>query len=112
MRGHLACRQRITTEAMHFKELLKSDERALSRSPPPEMRPKMSLARKTLFITALRAAGIGLRIALRAARDGANIAIAQDSSRTRSFRAPSVPPPKSARRGRACRSVDVRDEAW
>src|SRR3984893_3024740 len=39
------------------------------------MRPRMSLARKTLFITGA-SRGIGLAIALRAARDGANIAIA------------------------------------
>src|SRR6202040_3205892 len=39
------------------------------------MRPKMSLARKTLFVTGA-SRGIGLAIALRAARDGANVAIA------------------------------------
>src|SRR3984893_5558526 len=43
------------------------------------MRPKMSLARKTLFITGA-SRGIGLAIALRAARDGANIAIAAKTS--------------------------------
>src|SRR6202045_5196283 len=43
------------------------------------MRPRMSLARKTLFITGA-SRGIGLAIALRAARDGANIAIAAKTS--------------------------------
>src|ERR1700730_4244210 len=43
------------------------------------MRPKMSLARKTLFITGA-SRGIGVAIALRAARDGANIAIAAKTS--------------------------------
>src|SRR5688572_16810275 len=38
-------------------------------------RPSMSLANKTLFITGA-SRGIGLAIALRAARDGANVAIA------------------------------------
>ena len=36
----------------------------------------MSLARKTLFVTGA-SRGIGLAIALRAARDGANVAIAR-----------------------------------
>src|SRR6202023_2543642 len=78
------------------------------------MRPKMSLARKTLFITGA-SRGIGLAIALRAARDGANIAIAAK---------PSEPHPKllgtiytaaeeiERAGGRALPLVvDVRDEA-
>ena len=52
-----------------------------------------SLSGKTLFITGA-SRGIGLAIALRAARDGANVAIAakSDGRRIRSCRAPFTRP--------------------
>ena len=75
----------------------------------------MSLKGKTLFITGA-SRGIGLAIALRAARDGANIAIAAktDDAATRSCRARSIPRPRKSRKPAARRCalvVDVRDEA-
>ena len=60
----------------------------------------MSLAGKTLFITGA-SRGIGLAIALRAARDGANIAIAaKTASLIRGCRGPSFPPPQDRARRR------------
>ena len=69
---------RIDAESAHFTNLLQSEEaraafQAFFRA--QKMRPAMSLKGKTLFITGA-SRGIGLAIALRAARDGANIAIA------------------------------------
>ena len=66
----------------------------------------MSLKGKTLFITG-GSRGIGLAIALKAAADGANVAIAaKTESRTPSSKAPSTPPPRRSRRpaARRCRS--------
>ena len=66
----------------------------------------MSLTGKTLFITGA-SRGIGLAIALRAARDGANIAIAAKTAEPhRSCPARSTPPPRRSRRpaARRCRS--------
>ena len=79
MRGHLdAVTRQIDTEVMHFKDRLTVGRgacRIFRVSGAQEVRPAMSLAGKTLFITGA-SRGIGLAIALRAARDGANIAIA------------------------------------
>ena len=57
--------------------------------------------------------GIGLAIALRAARDGANIAVAAKTTRIRASTARSIPPPpRSRRRGDALAlACDIRDEA-
>ena len=53
-----------------------------------------SLKGKTLFVTGA-SRGIGLAIALRAARDGANVAIAAKTAEPHpSSRAPSTPPPR------------------
>ena len=74
----------------------------------------MSLRNKTLFISGA-SRGIGLAIALRAARDGANIAIAakSDQPQSEACRARSIPPPRRSKPPAARRSpmqVDIRDE--
>ena len=65
----------------------------------------MSLKGKTLFITGA-SRGIGLAIGLRAARDGANVAIAAKTAEPHpKLPAPSTPPPRisSAPAARRCR---------
>ena len=67
----------------------------------------MSLKGKTLFITGA-SRGIGLAIALRAARDGANIAIAAKTETPHpKLEGPSTPPPK-----RSSRPVGARCRSW
>ena len=78
MRGHLdEVIKQIDTEAVHFRDLLQSDEAraAFAAFLAAESEAIMSLQGKTLFITGA-SRGIGLAIGLRAARDGANVAIA------------------------------------
>ena len=66
---------RIDAEAEIFAERLASREAQAAFAAFMQKRKIMSLSGKTLFITGA-SRGIGLAIALRAARDGANVAIA------------------------------------
>ncbi len=79
MRGSTdAIVRRIDAETLHIREsseIRRSARRVPGVPCPQEMRMTMSLKGKTLFITGA-SRGIGLAIGLRAARDGANVAIA------------------------------------
>jgi hypothetical protein len=79
MRGRLdEVVERIDTESKHYiraSAIRRSARRVPGVLCPQKVRSTMSLAGKTLFITGA-SRGIGLAIGLRAARDGANVAIA------------------------------------
>ena len=76
-----------------------------------------SLKGKTLFVSG-GSRGIGLSIALRAARDGANIALAAKTAEPHpKLRAPSTPPPtrsapQAARRCRSCAISATKPRWW